>query len=82
VETFILSPLNGKRPLVLPIGSNFLEVVLTANKGCALEVMKHLRRGDRKGIPHPQLFQVTKGNKFQASEALSGAFAFERGCRL
>ena len=25
------------------------------------------------------LFQVTKGNKFLASEALSGAFAFERG---
>jgi hypothetical protein len=25
VETFIRSPLNGKRPLVLPIGGNFSE---------------------------------------------------------
>jgi hypothetical protein len=41
--------------------------------------MKHQRRGDREGMLHNLLFQVTKGNKFLASEALSGAFGFERG---
>ncbi len=45
--------------------------------------MRHQPRADREGTYCTPRFQVTKGNKFLASEALPGAFAFERGiaCR-
>jgi hypothetical protein len=39
--------------------------------------MRHQPRADREGTYCTPRFQVTKGNKILASEALSGAFAFE-----